>query len=66
MRGRARSPEWCDRFRRDWNAGVSTDGLRERYGVRQPSLVASRLRRRGLALIERAARTRFTSATVSA
>jgi len=37
-------------FIRDWGAGVSTDGMREKYGISKPSAYALALRKQGYAL----------------
>ena len=41
------------RFARDWNLGMSTPALREKYGVKAPGCIATELRKRGFVLIPR-------------
>lgn len=43
-------PDKIARFIRDWNEGVESPALRQRYGS-QPDVVARRLRREGFDLI---------------
>lgn len=45
--------ERCARFAADWEAGLSGDALREKYGVASAGQVAAKLRKKGLALSRR-------------
>jgi hypothetical protein len=50
----ARSNPWtaerCAAFARDWEAGLDCADLREKYGIKTPSSLATRLRRKGYRL----------------
>lgn len=44
--------QWSDarraRFLEDWNEGLDSDALREKYGVTRPSRIAEKLRKLGV------------------
>lgn len=44
MTPRKWTPDRCARFAWDWNAGLSSSALQEKYGVRRPFVIARWLR----------------------
>ena len=47
------STEKYDRFARDWQDGLESTALREKYGISSPTRVADQLRRRGYVMTSR-------------